>query len=108
MANFLDMDYEIRAIANDIDYPDEPGRRDRSLHHLKTIEEAFSEFESGLKGKELSTEYFDAYRRAVEVLRNYFDSEGTKIERTDADIYYFYLVEKREKFREVYGESAEE
>lgn len=108
MANFLDMDYEIRAIANDIDYPAEPGRRDRSLFHLKTIEEKFSEFESGLKGKEIPTEYFDAYKRAVEVLRNYFDSEGTKIERTDADICYFYLVEKHKKFREVYGESAEE
>ena len=110
MVKFLGvgMDYEIRAIANDIDYPDEPGRRNRSLHHLKTIEEAFSEFESGLKGKEIPTEYFDAYRRAVEVLRNYFDSEGTKIKRTDADIHYFYLVEKHKKFREVYGESAEE
>jgi len=114
MAKFLGegIDSEIRAIANDMDYPSEPGRRDRSLHHLKTIEEAFSEFEKdlNLKGKRVPTdeEFFDAYRRAIEVLRDYFESGSAKIKKLDADIYYFCLVEKREKFREVYGESAEE
>lgn len=114
MAKFLGVgiDSEIRAIANDIDYPDEPGRQHRSLHHLKTIEEEFSEFEKdlNLKGKRVPTdeEFFDAYRRAIEVLRDYFESGGAKRKKPDADIYYFYLAEKREKFRKVYGESAEE
>lgn len=112
MAKFLGMggagiDYEIGAIANDIDSP-EGMESERSLDHLKTIEEKFSEFESGLKGKEIPTEYFDAYRRAIEVLRDYFDSEGNKVKRLDAYIHYFYLVEKREKFRKFYEEQVEE
>lgn len=112
MATFLGMDYEIGAIADDIDYPEEDGKRDRSLLHLKMIKEKFSEFENDLntKGERIPTdeEFFDAYRRAIEVLRDYFDSRGAKVKPRDADIYYFYLVERHKKFREVYGESTEE
>ena len=112
MENFLDegTGYEIRTIAEGIDDPADLGKRDRSLGNLKTIEEKFSEYESGLKGKRVPTdeEFFDTYRHAIKVLRDYFYSEGTKVKRPDADIYYFYLVEKREKFREFYRESAEE
>lgn len=116
MAKFLGMggmgiDHEIRVIAEDIDSPADPGRRDRGLHHLEMIEEKFSEFENdlNLKGKRATyEELFDAYRRAIEVLRDYFDSEGAKVKPRDADIYYFYLVEKHKEFKEIYGESVGE
>lgn len=116
MVKFLGMggkgiDYEIGAIAEDLNSPEEM-KSERSLDHLKTIEEKFSEFENDLKtkGKRVPTdeEFFDAYRRAVEVLRNYFDSKGSKVKRLDAHIHHFYLDKSRKDFRKIYGESAEE
>lgn len=107
MANFLDIDYEIRSIADDIDYPEER-KSERSLIVLDMAEKSFSEFRDVLKESGCHDEEIDSYMRAIEVLRNYFKSKGAAVKLRDAYIHYFYLIEKREEFKKVYGESGKE
>lgn len=57
---------------------------------LKEIKEKFSEFENDLETKGKNEEFFDAYRRTIEVLRDCFDSKDTNVKPRDAYIYYWW------------------
>ena len=77
----------------------------RALNSLEAIEERYSEFESGMRerGSDDFSE-LDEFKRAVWVLREYISGKRTMITEEDAGIYYFYLTERHEYFKEMVEE----
>ena len=99
-----DIEYGIQTVAEDIFSPSEANQF-RALSSLKTIESSYSEFEAGMK--ERGTNDFpelDEFKRAVSVLKEYISGERTMMTEEDAGIYYFYLTERHEYFKEMVEE----
>ena len=98
------IEYDIQTVAEGI-YSSSETNSSRALSSLEAIEEIYSEFKSGMRERGCDDfSELDEFKRAVSVLREYISGERTGITAEDAGIYYFYLTERHEYFKEMVEE----
>jgi len=95
-------------------YSPEYGKKKLVLSMLKTIEEAYNEFESELikrqelPGNESLQFEINQYKHAIDKIRDYLAENIGRMEESDARICLFYLREKHRNFFEIAKEYDKE